>query len=1034
MQQYSLATRKPSSGLNIASIFTLSLWRVGKTWWLLLITTLGLIAAEIVTCAFPLYAQITTNQGIHSMLNSSYSSAEIETTLLSGELSTAYYHRMQGLYNQTIQSHLKTYLQPDVRNIISIQDAFGLAPATLKGSYHLSLTGTSLAQTTGQLHLVQGRFPQASSKIPEIMMTPETAKSWRLHVGSTLNIGINYLGSVNEVIYGEGSYQIFQSASSSMKVKVVGLFTVPADKLDYWHQSDFEPVSAPNRASRGIDVYFKFLMADSSLLTFIHNITTKQATGSIVTQGAPYEIDWYYHLNTDAIKAGQLSDLGQKLSDTQAAFTRTYLGVHSDYNPQAYRDFYIQGNLISLPGVENPVQQFQNRVAVASTPVEIITPQIIIILLFFVSMMFDLLIERQAEAIAVLRSRGASSGQIFSAFWLQGIFLSIIALLAGPILAIYTVAYFVQNTLGINQLATRQQLMQDPHQVMMLLAPYALSIALVAILTLGLTLLRAARMDVLSIRRQVARNTKRSFWQRLHLDIIFGVLALAGYGASSYLTGDNTVLDARGQTLLATPLALIAPLFLVVGCLLFFLRIFPLLLRLVAAISSLGRGATSMLAFSQMARAPRQSVRMIALLACAITLAIFTLSFQATQVQHNTSIAAYEAGADFSGPVVNSSSSPLDQKPTEIKYQHIPGVIVASIGFADQGTTEGQNVVPMQVRAVNADTFANVATWRVQDSTLPLNQLMAQLAAQRASASKNNVVPVYVDELTWERLHLQIGSTFTVNLGDLPYQDLPCQVIGKIVHIPTINDSTAPALAGGTPNSGGVLLDYQSYASVYAHKSKLFSTSSTSLPINYFWLKTSDDAAQLKGIRHTLDNWGNIQNPYYDRRQILSELNSDPLNQNLLGILQLGLISTLLLAVLGNLLASLLSARSRLTNFIVLRAIGTTPAQAMRVVTWEQGLTYISALLLGILLGAILVVTIIPHLIFSNTPANGILSRLSSSEFYALQHVISTTTVIPSSLGIIIVVLAATCTCALALMVRAIAHPAMGKVLRLNED
>src|SRR5260221_13803275 len=101
-----------------------------------------------------------------------------------------------------------------------------------------------------------------------------------------------------------------------------------------------------------------------------------------------------------------------------------------------------------------------------------------------------------------------------------------------------------------------------------------------------------------------------------------------------------------------------------------------------------------MLALAQMARAPRQALRMILLLALAIAFAIFTLVFAASQTQRASDIADYQVGADFSGviPLGLVNSSPLQQ---EIAlYRHIQGVLSATGG--DRGEdTPAANPAPL---------------------------------------------------------------------------------------------------------------------------------------------------------------------------------------------------------------------------------------------------------------------------------------------------------------------------------------------------
>src|SRR5882757_4670459 len=104
----------------------------------------------------------------------------------------------------------------------------------------------------------------------------------------------------------------------------------------------------------------------------------------------------------------------------------------------------------------------------------------------------------------------------------------------------------------------------------------------------------------------------------------------------------------------------------------------------------------------------------------------------------------------------------------------------------------------------------------------------------------------------------------------------------------------------------------------------------------------------------------------------------------LTGILALGATTALLLAMVGNLIASWLSARHRLTNFAILRALGASPGQVVSTLSWEQGIIYATALGLGILFGLIFSVLVIPGLVFTSVAPSGVTSGISSSTFYGI--------------------------------------------------
>jgi ABC-type antimicrobial peptide transport system permease subunit len=255
-------------------------------------------------------------------------------------------------------------------------------------------------------------------------------------------------------------------------------------------------------------------------------------------------------------------------------------------------------------------------------------------------------------------------------------------------------------------------------------------------------------------------------------------------------------------------------------------------------------------------------------------------------------------------------------------------------------------------------------------------------------------------------------------------------VLGKVAHIPTITDSTAGQLSDSPPPPGGILLDYQTYLNYYQ---KLSSDSNLNRPlnINQLWFRTTDDESVLKTLRSELEKYSHDS---FDRRAIKQSLDVDPLNLNMLGILTLGAITALLLATVGDLIASVLGIRPRLTNFAVLRALGTAPRQLASIIGWEQGFIYILAICIGLLCGSLLTFTIVPNLIHMSFPRVGILSSLSPGDFYALQQIIPGTPVLSPLLLIALGLLVLTFAVALWLMLRTVAKPSMSQVLRLNQD
>ena len=147
---------------------------------------------------------------------------------------------------------------------------------------------------------------------------------------------------------------------------------------------------------------------------------------------------------------------------------------------------------------------------------------------------------------------------------------------------------------------------------------------------------------------------------------------------------------------------------------------------------------------------------------------------------------------------------------------------------------------------------------------------------------------------------------------------------------------------------------------------------------------------------------------------------------DLLSVLAIAAGTALTLALVGILLGSWLSARTRLTSFALLRALGSEPAQLAGVLLWEQGIIYALALGLGVVMGFVLAAAVLPVIIFTNGSLKDIINTLDVPPIQ---------TVVPwPAVGAVLGGLLLLCGAAVLLMTRVVARPSIGQALRLNED
>lgn len=1012
-----------SRNTSFSSVLTLASWRLRRSWLLLLMVMFGMIAAVSVACAAPLFFPITTTAGLRGMLREQSTNSQINCDIDPLGLSSQVVQTIQQQITPIFQQNIGSYMSSRPQFTINSSNIDSLSPHVF-GEHYFHVISTLMKDAAPHITLVQGRLPHLTSTPGsdiEILMTPNTAAGLHLHVGSVMVLSFPFYTQLSEPL----AFPSVNPNTTRFRAHIVGLFTVNSRNLTYWQGRDFEPYTVKIAVGKEIIFHYSLLLPIEGLLGIYDGLAAKYHIKTPLAVSSN-TLTWTYALNPARFTSAQLNTAIDHMANLKSSFDVHFVGVQSFhsylYDPNNPPPFpyivkvVLSGPFISIPGTPSNLELYRSRVAITGIPTMLISVQIIGLILFFVSLMTNVLVEYQADTIAILYSRGASRGQIFGALLTQSIVLGIIAVIVGVPLALLVVLFITQHILPP---ATRDALdVVSTHLVSSALGTlgYAALIVLVMLFTMSFSLGHTARMDVLSIRRNASRITRLPLWQHFHLDIIVGIIALVGSIILLYLSRVGTQLSGTMQAVVVVPLALIAPLFLVIGCLLLSLRLLPLFLQWGASIAGRGRSATSMLALAQMARLPQQAIRMVLLLALAIGFTLFGLIFSASQKQHINDLAAYQVGSDFSGNIPTNAPQLSRQEWTKF-YQTMPGVTSASVGYTSNAVViGGQSQLQLFIQAVDTSTFPNTAIWPQGTSSQPLASLMTLLATKQDYGESHGLVPVIIDSEVSNTLALHVGSTFHASVSDnaLLINDLSCVVVGMVQHIPT---PSALQTSDEIP-TGGLLMDYQTYNLIYTQTAQnlVGKVHATILP-NHIWLRTRDDA--LAQTRASLNREDFYLDNLQDRRALIDQQYADPLSITLIGMLNLGMVVTLLLAILGDMLVSWLSTRTRLINFSVLRALGTSPRQLASVLGWEQVLVYGIGLLLGIAFGMLLANTVVPTLLAHNITGAG---------------TIPIYTVIPSTLLVAMVCIILLFVAVLGMMIYIVSKPSMSQTLRLNED
>jgi ABC-type antimicrobial peptide transport system permease subunit len=1003
-------------------LISLAFWQVRATWRLLLLTGAGMVIATVLVCVMPLYSEVALSAGLRAVVNASPVNSSLLVQGSLQDLSPDAVSQTTQLLHRFLQKNLGAYLDREMEFSIQVQRAKSYPadptrnPRIKVSDSALALLGFAREQLPSHVRLLQGRLPQPEKALTEIALTPQTAQQMHVSVGKTLYVA----SPITLFASGNLSTLIWQ-------LRVVGLFTpnVPSDP--FWQENTFN--SEQSDTTNPDSYLFPALTSNEALVASLASTAAAYPAAQIDKTNQP-SLTWSYHLNVTQADVAHLSALATGLS----TFASTVSNVSST------------GDVIisNVTAPVNVLNQYRSRVSLAQLPQNVLLLLVVGMVLLFIGLMINLLLEQRAEAIAVLRARGASRGQIFGAFTTQTLLLGLPVLVIAPLLAIPIARLLAQRLLLPADQPALSLIGGNPLLLALGLWPFSLTAVGVTVLTTLLVLFQATEFDVLALRSEAARPRSRPFWQRFYLDVLCLVLALVSYGYTLYVN-QTTAPGAQTSLLVVSPLVLLSSALFLLALLLLFLRFFAALCaRATRLAARRGRSASSLLAFAQIARTPRQATRILLLLTLTTAFALFALIFSASQTTRMNDIASYEAGADFSGRILNSQPAANAPVPDNhavqaalarqtASYRAIPGVLSASLGY--MGSVLTRQSSPLTLKAVDADTFAQTAAWTSRDSQQSLASLMAELVSRRADALADHVVPAIVDAATWESLHLSSGKLFTLEVvmpdPNNPQGTLSTSIsflaLARVEHIPTLSDSSSSLDAA---SNGGILVDYLSAADGYAHASPI----AQSLPISYVWLRTASDPASLASVRSALAKRVAPGFSFFDRLALLTMLQHDPVAIDLGGILALGALTPLVLAVIGSLLASWQSVRSRLLSFVLLRALGTTPRQLAGMLSWEQGAIYLLMFGLGIFAGVLLSAMVLPILVVTSI-ANVDASGTAISSGVPLQEILpSIRVVIPPTLGMVLALLVIICLAALGVMVRTIIRPTVAQTLRLNAD
>ena len=573
-------------------------------------------------------------------------------------------------------------------------------------------------------------------------------------------------------------------------------------------------------------------------------------------------------------------------------------------------------------------------------------------LIFFIYMVSQLVINNERNEIAVLKSRGAGGGQIFNIYLAEGLILGTAALIIGP-LAGFIICSFLGSSNGFMEFVQRVALPVNLSITSYLFALTGFSIFLVTML---LPVLFFSRASIVEHKQKKSRKKKKVFWKRYFIDLI--LIAISVYGLYSYNTRQEVLLitGVEGSSLPVDPMLFGISVLFILGMGMLFLRVFPLLVNVLFVLGKKKWNPSAYAAFIQVSRSGGIQQFLMLFLILSFAIGIFNSTAARTINRNAEDKIHYRIGADIvikphwdfesnstsgsmpgpNGEIVeeiSTGSPPKYIEPNFNQYLELDGVETATKVFRQSKVyikLPDGNFDYAELLGIIPNEFAKTAWFR--DDLLPYhwyNYLNLLSQSPRAILLSTSMKDKY---------DLKTGDSVLISWKD--QSSIEGIIYAFIDYWPSINPiGNSAGLAG---KSGSHFL-VANLAFIHAKMA---------LEPYEIWITKKPGTISAEIFNAIEENSIDVIKITDAKQEIITAKN-DPMLQGINGVLTLGFLVSIIIALIGFIIYWILSLKSRVLQFGIIRAMGMEKNKVTRMLVWEHLLTSGTAIIMGIIIGRI---------------------------------------------------------------------------------
>ncbi len=573
-----------------------------------------------------------------------------------------------------------------------------------------------------------------------------------------------------------------------------------------------------------------------------------------------------------------------------------------------------------------------------------------VMLAFYLFMVSRLNVEQEKNEIAVFKSRGASSLQIFGMYALEAGILGAVTLVTAPFVGLL-MCRLVGVSDGFLEFVNRTGLTSKITSGAVWFSLLAVVIFFAATM---IPIIPASKLSIVQYKQSKTRVVKMSLWEKTGIDFLLIAAAIIFY---MLYTADEQISEVSSGEI--NPMFFIFSTCLVFGLGLLFIRLYPYLLNLIYLILKPLWTPAQYMAITTVCRSQGGRERFLMLfLVVTFSLGIFSANTARTINNQKEDRIYYAAGADITlteywleATAADNSSAVLGYVERDFeRFENLEGVETATKVLINKKTKVGvdnkteDNVTLMSIEPYK---FANTAWFR--NDLLPVHWWNYIKALQDYPSG------VIISRALADKYEIGLGDAITVKWSG--NEKISAPVLAVVDYWPGINPNVTAAKTNtsrrSTAEEEEETAQITSYAvNCFVIMNYYYTSTVSDIEPYQVWLKLKDGASSQALYDDIKAKHIPIES-LTDASQQLITIKNQPQLQGMNGALTLSFVVIMIMTIIGFLIYWILSIRSRTLQFGILRAMGVTFREIIGMIGYEQILVSGVSIAMSFIIGGI---------------------------------------------------------------------------------